>query len=51
MFGEQRLYYKLETWKKMGTFDITNNISEHVKFVQLMDSLGTFNHAVSVVGK
>ena len=50
-FGEQRLRYKLETWKKMGGFDILNNISYHITLVQLMDSLGDVNHALSVVGK
>ena len=30
-YGEQRLRYKLEQCKRMGTFDILNNISEHVK--------------------
>ena len=31
-------------------FDILNNISEYVTLVQLMDSLGNFNHAISIVG-
>ena len=43
-FGEKDLRYKLEKWKKMGTFDILNNINKHVKLVQLMDSLGGINH-------
>ena len=50
-FGEQYIRYKLETWKKTGTFDIPNNISEYVALVQLMDSLGNTNHAVRMVGK
>ena len=32
-------------------FYTMNNISEHVKLVQLMESLGNVNHTVSVVGK
>ena len=50
-FGEQQLRYKLETWNKTGTFYIMNNISERVTVVQLMDSLGSVKHALSVVGK
>ena len=48
-FGEQHLRYKLEQWKKTGTFYILNNISKYVTLVQLMDSLGNVDHAVSVV--
>ena len=50
-FREQGLCYKLYTWKEMGAFDILNNISEHVTLVQIMDSLGNVNHALSVVRK
>ena len=35
--GEIFLYYHLETRKKKGSFDILNNISEHVILVQLMN--------------
>ena len=38
--GEQYLYYKLEQWKKKGTFDIMNNINEYVNLVKLMYSVG-----------
>ena len=31
-------------------FNIFNNISEHVTLVQLIDSLGNANNAISVVG-
>ena len=34
----------------MGSFDILTDISEHVILLQLMDSLGNVNHAISVVG-
>ena len=34
----------------MVSFDILTNISEHVDLVQLMDSLGNLNCAISVVG-
>ena len=50
-FGDQHIRYKLKEYKKKGTFDIMNNISQRVAFVQLMDSLGNANHAVSVVEK
>ena len=49
--GDQHLCYKMEQWKKNGTFDIMNNITEYVTLVQLMDSVGNVNHAVSVVGE
>ena len=38
------------TWKKNDDFDILNNISEYVTLVQLMDSLGNLNYAISIVG-
>ena len=37
-------------WKKNDDFDILNDISEYVTLVQLMDSLGNLNHAISIVG-
>ena len=49
-FGGKNLRYKLDQWKKTVTFDILNNISEYIALVQLMDSVGNVNHAVSVVG-
>ena len=48
--GEQRVYYSLRKYKKMGSFDILTDISEHVTLVQLMDYLCNMNHAISVVG-
>ena len=47
--GEQKLRYNLTTWIKNNTFDILNEISENFTLVQLMDSLGTVNHAISIV--
>ena len=32
-FGEKHQLYKLERWKKTGTLDIMNNISEYVTLV------------------
>ena len=29
-FGEKNVCYKLEQWKKTGSFDILNNISDYV---------------------
>ena len=29
--GEKCLHYKLELWNNVGTFDILNKISDHVK--------------------
>ena len=49
--GEKYLCYKLEHWKKTGTFDILNNINEYLTLVKLMDSLGNVNHSVNVAVK
>ena len=48
--GEQNLQYNMTIWKKNDDFDILNDISEDVTLVQLMDSLGNANHAISIVG-
>ena len=48
--GEQRLHYNQGKKKKKGEYDIFNDITTNVKLVQLMDSLGNVNHAISVVG-
>ena len=34
--GENILHYKLKQWKKIGSFDILKNISEHVMLLQFM---------------
>ena len=47
---EPRVYYSLRTYKNMGSFKIQKDMSEHVTLVQLMDSLGNLNHAISVFG-
>ena len=49
--GEHRLRYKSELWNKIGSFDIMNDISEHVTLVKLMNSLGNLDHAVNLVGE
>ena len=48
--GEARVNYKLMKYKKMGEYEILEDISADVNLVQLMDSLGNMNHAISVVG-
>ena len=40
----------MKKWKKKMLFDILNDISEDVILVQLMDSLGNANRAISIVG-
>ena len=47
---EARVHYKLIKYKKMGDYKILEDISANVTLVQLMDSLGNVNHAISVVG-
>ena len=37
-------------WKKNYAFDILNDISEDVTLVQLTESPGNVNHAISIVG-
>ena len=48
--GEQNLKYNLTIWKKNDAFGILNDIIGYVTLVQLMDSLGNLNHAISIVG-
>ena len=48
--GEYCLRYNMKVWHKNDDFDILKNISEYVILVQLMDSLGNVNHAISIVG-
>ena len=44
------MHYELMKYKKMGEYEILEDISANVTLVQLMDSLGNVNHAISVVG-
>ena len=44
------MHYKLIKYKKKGLYKNLEDISENVTLVQLMDSLGNVNHAISVVG-
>ena len=46
---ENHLRYNLKVWHKKCDFDILQNIIEYVTLVQLTDSLGNFNHAISIV--
>ena len=48
--GEAKVHYKLIKYKKMGDYKILEDISENFTLVQLMDSLGNVNNAISVVG-
>ena len=48
--GETRVHYQLIKYKMIGDYKILEDISENVTLVQLMDSLGNVNHAISVVG-
>ena len=42
--------YNLIKYKKKGLYKFSEDISENVTLVKLMDSLGNVNHAISVVG-
>ena len=48
--GEAKVHYNLIKYKNKGPYKILENISENVTLLQLMDSLGNMNHAISVVG-
>ena len=48
--GEPKVHYSLRKYKNKGSYDIMRDISEHVDLVQLMDSLGNVNRAISIVG-
>ena len=48
--GEAGVHYKLMKYKKIGDYKILDDISANVTLVQLMESIGNVNHAISVVG-
>ena len=48
--GEQCLHYNINKWIKQVSFDILHYISKNVTLVQLMDTFGIVNCAVSIVG-
>ena len=48
--GEQNLIYNLTIWSENDAFDILNGISKNVTLVQVMESLGNVNHAITIVG-
>ena len=48
--GEARVHYKLIKYNKKGEYKILEDISANVTLVQLMDSLGNVNHAISAAG-
>ena len=39
-----------QRYRQKGEYDIFNDITANITLVQLMDSLGNVNHAISVVG-
>ena len=47
---EVRMHYNLIKYKNMHEYNILEDISANVTLVQLMDSLGNVNHAISVFG-
>ena len=48
--GEPKVYYNLMKYNKMREHKILWDIGANVTLVQLMDSLGNVNHAISVFG-
>ena len=49
--GEQCLRFNIILWKNQGSFHAFNDISDHLTLLQLMDSIGIINNAVSIFGK
>ena len=47
--GEHNLRYNLNICKKKRAFYIRNEISENISLMQLMDTLGNMNHAISIL--
>ena len=48
--GENSLRHNTKIRHKKNAFNIIKNKSEYVTLVQLMESLGDANHAISIVG-
>ena len=48
--GEPRVHYNQKKYRHKSEYDIFKFITSNVTLVQLMDSLGNVNHAISVVG-
>ena len=48
--GEAKVHYNLIKYKKKGVYKFYEDISENITLVQLIDSLGNVNHAISVLG-
>ena len=48
--GQQQCRYKVVQWNNRGTFDILNDISDHMTLVKLIDTAINVNHAVSIIG-
>ena len=44
------MHYQLIKYKMMGDYKSLEDISANVTLVQLMDSSGNVNHAISIVG-
>ena len=47
---KQQHFYNIKLWNKRGTFEIFNHNSKNDILCQLMDTVGMFNHAVSISG-
>ena len=46
--GDHHLHWNINKCKIKCTFDIINNISEHITLVQLMHTVGNLNYAVGI---
>ena len=48
--GEPKVHYILMKYKKMGSYDILTDMSEHFSLVKFMEYLVNVDHAISVIG-
>ena len=49
--GEQYLRYNMKVWQKNDSFGILKKLIDYFTLLQLIDSPGNVNHAISIVGR
>ena len=48
--GEPKVHYIQRKYKKIGSYDILTDMSEHFSLVKFMEYLVNVDHAISVIG-
>ena len=46
--GEHSIIYNIKLWNIKGDLETIKDISEHLKLVQLIETVGNVNHEVSI---